>query len=65
MTMPKAIWVCYPTRGRSDFTRATLDTQLAGHGLHTVAEVPFDANYTALHVSPFARPRPAAGWEGT
>lgn len=61
MTMVRTIWVCYPTRGRSDFTRATLDTQLAGHGLHILAEVPFDANYTALHVSPLARPGPAAG----
>jgi hypothetical protein len=50
MTRPHAVWVCYPTRGRSDFNRGTLNTMLAGHGLQAVEEVALDPSWTALHV---------------
>ena len=50
MTMPPAVWICLPTMGRVDFTRASLQTILAGHGLRTVQEVPIDASWTAMRV---------------
>jgi hypothetical protein len=50
MTRPHAVWVCYPTRGRSDFNRGTLNTMLGGHGLHVVEEVTLDPSWTALQV---------------
>jgi hypothetical protein len=53
MTMPPAIWVCYPTLGRTDFNRGTLTTMLAGHGLRIVSELPVDGSWTALRVSRF------------
>jgi hypothetical protein len=53
MTLPPAIWICYPTLGRSDFNRGTLQTMLAGHGLQTVTEVPFDGSWTARRVRRF------------
>jgi hypothetical protein len=53
MAMPRALWICYPTRGRSDFNRGTLQTMLVGHGLHVIREVPLDAAWTALAVRPF------------
>ena len=54
MALPPVVWVCYPTRGRSDFNRGTLLPMLAGHGLHPVAEVELDANWTALRIRPIA-----------
>lgn len=53
MTLPPLVWVCYPTRGRADFTRATLDSMLAGHGLHAIAQTPFDGGWTAIRVGRF------------
>jgi hypothetical protein len=50
MTLPPAVWVCVPTRARPDFTRATLQTILAGHGLHPLQEAPLDEAWTALRV---------------
>jgi microsomal dipeptidase-like Zn-dependent dipeptidase len=58
MTLPRAIWVCYPTLGRSDFNRGTLQTMLAGHGLHPVTEVAIDASWTALGVRRFGPTSP-------
>jgi hypothetical protein len=58
MTMPRALWVCYPTRGRSDFNRGSLQTMLAGHGLRPVTEVAIDASWTALGVSRFGPTSP-------
>lgn len=59
LAMPRRLWICYPTRGRSDFNRATLQTMLAGHGMFPVHEVPLDASWTALEVR-YGVPRPAA-----
>lgn len=58
MTMPRALWICYPTRGRSDFNRGSLETMLAGHGLRPVAEVAIDASWTALGVRRFVSGSP-------
>jgi hypothetical protein len=44
MTLPPAIWICSPTRGRSDFNRASLEAMLAGHGLRPLEETPIDAD---------------------
>ena len=58
MTMPRAVWVCYLTHGRSDFTPATLKTMLAGHGLHAVEEIPLDTAWTAARVRRFVPGQP-------
>jgi hypothetical protein len=50
IAMPRALWMCYPTRGRSDFNRGMLQAILAGHGLQPVREVTIDASWTALEV---------------
>ena len=50
MTRPLALWICYPTLGRPDFNRATLQTMLAGHGLLPQAQVTIDSAWTALRV---------------
>ena len=50
MTMPPAVWICSPAQGRADFTRASLQAMLAGHGLRPLEEVPIDASWTALRV---------------
>ena len=52
-TLPPAVWICSPTRGRSDFKRASLETMLAGHGLRALEETPIDADWTALRVGRF------------
>jgi hypothetical protein len=49
--LPRAVWICCPTLPRSDFNRGSLNAILAGHGLHVVEEVAFDASWTALRVS--------------
>jgi hypothetical protein len=54
-TVP-VMWVCYQTRGRSDFNRASLVTMLAAHGQHPVAEVAFDAGWTAMRIRPTGAP---------
>jgi hypothetical protein len=46
------IWICYQTRGRSDFNRSSLVAILAAHGQQPVAEVAFDAGWTAMRVRP-------------
>jgi hypothetical protein len=61
LAMPRALWICYPTRGRSDFTRARLQTMLAGHGLQPVGEVALDASWTALRVRPFVATKGPGG----
>ena len=40
MALPPLVWVCYPTRGRSDFTRATRSLTLpqATSGTETILE---------------------------
>ncbi len=53
MTMPRAVWICSPTRGRVDFTQASLRTILAGHGLSPLEEAAIDASWTALRVGRF------------
>jgi hypothetical protein len=50
MTMPPAVWICVPTQGRPDFTRASLQTILAGHGLRPLEEAPIDEAWTALRM---------------
>jgi hypothetical protein len=60
ITLPPAVWICCPTRGRPDFNRASLEAILAGHGLHPLAETPIDAAWTALRIGRFV-PRPPAG----
>ena len=50
MTMPPAVWICSPTHGRVDFTRASLHTILAGHGLRPIQEAVVDASWTAVRV---------------
>lgn len=58
MTMPRALWICYPTHGRSDFNRGMLQTMLAGHGLQPVREIAIDASWTALGVRHFVPGQP-------
>lgn len=53
IAMPRLLWICYPTRGRSDFTRAMLQTMLAAHRLRVVSEQPLNATWTALSVRVF------------
>ena len=61
MTMPPAVWICLPTQGRVDFTRASLQTILAGHGLRPLEETAIDASWTAMRVGRSAPgPPPAA-----
>ena len=61
MTMPPAVWICSPTRGRVDFTPASLRTILAGHGLSPLEETAIDASWTALRVGrPVPGPLPRA-----
>jgi hypothetical protein len=60
IAMPRALWICYPTHGRSDFNRSMLQTMLAGHGLQPVREIAIDASWTALgvrHLAPGVPPR--------
>ena len=49
-------WICYQTRGRSDFNRGSLVSILAAHGQHPVAEVPFDAGWTAMRIRRIGAP---------
>lgn len=58
MTLPRAVWICYPTHGRSDFNRGTLGAMLAGHGLQPAGEVALDATWTALAVRRFVPGQP-------
>jgi hypothetical protein len=53
LAIPPVVWICYPTRGRPDFNRATLVPMLAAHGQQPVAEVALDATWTAIRVRPF------------
>jgi hypothetical protein len=63
MTMPPAVWICSPTQGRVDFTQASLQTILAGHGLRLMEEAAIDASWTAMRVgrSVPGPPAPAPG----
>ena len=56
LAIPPVIWICYQTRGRADFNRASLVTMLAAHGQHPVAEIPFDAAWTAMRIRPIGAP---------
>lgn len=56
LAIPPVIWICYQTRGRSDFNRTSLVTMLAAHGQHPVAEVPFDAGWTAMRIRAIGAP---------
>jgi hypothetical protein len=55
--IPPVVWVCFPTQGRPDFTRATLLRMLAGHGLAVIGEVALDGAWSALQVRPVALAR--------
>ena len=50
MTMPQAVWICSPTLGRVDFTHASLQAILAGHGLRPLEETAIDASWMAMRV---------------
>ena len=52
LAIPPVVWICYPTRGRPDFNRASLLTMLAAHGQQPVAEFALDASWTALRIRP-------------
>jgi hypothetical protein len=58
MTRPAALWVCYPTRGRSDFNRPMLQTMVAAHGLHPDQDVALDGSWTALRLRRLVPGRP-------
>jgi hypothetical protein len=56
--MPPVVWLCYPTRGRPDFNRASLAGILAGHGLAIVGEETLDAAWSAARIRPRGLARP-------
>jgi hypothetical protein len=58
MGLPRALWICYPTHGRSDFNRGMLQTSLAAHGLQPVGELAIDPSWTALRVRHFVAGQP-------
>ena len=60
MTLPPAVWICSPTRGRSDFNRASLETMLAGHGLHPLEETQIGTELDRAAGPPVRPPNSAA-----
>src|SRR5262245_18428874 len=52
--LPPVVWICYPARGRTDFTRPLLLQMIRSHGLREVDEVPIDDHWSAMRVQTFA-----------
>ena len=52
---PAFLWLCYPTRGRTDFNRDLLIRTAGGHGMHPTVETPIDAAWSALRFGPAVR----------
>jgi hypothetical protein len=56
MALPPVVWLCYPTRGRTDLNRASILTMVAGHNLAPVSEIAIDATWSAMRLRPLVRP---------
>lgn len=58
LAVPPVVWLCYPTRGRTDMNRASLLTVVGGHSLLAVDEVAVDATWSAMRVRPHGQGHP-------
>ena len=59
MAVPPVVWMCYPTRGRTDMNRTTLLTILAAHSLAPVGEAAVDATWSAMRLRPLVAGHPS------
>ena len=59
ITLPPAVWVCAPTRARTDFNVTYLGSILAGHGLSPIEETSIDDAWTAVRIGRFVPGRPS------
>ena len=57
ITLPPAVWICFPTVASAALNPAYLAQILAGHGLQAVEELPIDASWTAARLGRIAPPR--------
>lgn len=48
----RAVWIVYAKGNKTDMNRDTLWTQLEGYGWRAVAQVSYDATFSALRVRP-------------